>query len=214
MVHVYTTRINTTHADDFSALAKLLSLEDQMKAARFTNTADQHRLIAGKLSLRFALHDLGIDTPGKSISYSAYGRPWLGRGLDFNISHSGNIVVCAISQTEIVGIDIEEINAIDYRDFKSCFSPSEWKTIEAHNTLRTFYIFWTMKESAIKANGKGLSIPLSEVHIQNDSQVSIHSEMWHITPLSIDPAYICHVASLTPTPAIRIICFDINSFLK
>jgi 4'-phosphopantetheinyl transferase len=212
MIDVYTTRIDTTHEDQYSALAALLSPEDQIKGRRFTHAADRHRLIAGRLSLQFALQDLNITPAGKQLSYSAYGRPELERGPDFNISHSGNWVVCAVSRTEKLGVDIEEIRDIDYRDFTSCFSPAEWRTVQAQD-LHTFYAYWTMKEAAIKANGKGLSIPLSEVHIEIDNQVSVQSEMWQVTSLSIDPAYSCHVASKSVAPVIRIVPFDLICFL-
>jgi len=215
MIYVYTTRIDTPSVENFQVFIKLLSPVDQAKAGRFVHVPDRHRLIAGRLALRYALKDLGIDHTGESFSLSAYGRPEFGRqALDFNISHSGDVVVCAISLTAAVGIDIEEIRPLVYQDFASCFSPSEWRMIEANDTLRTFYTFWTMKEAAIKANGKGLSIPLSEVVIKHDTQVCVQSEIWHVTSLNIDRGYICHVASQAVARVIRTIHFDLNSFFQ
>lgn len=215
MIYVYTTRIDNAGPDTFDVLMKFLSPEDGAKAARFVHAADRNRLIAGRLALRFGLNDLGIGLTSAPtrLSFSAYGRPSLGHEIDFNIAHSGNIVVCAISRTEAVGIDIEEIRAIAYQDFTSCFSSPEWRTIEESDSLRTFYSFWTMKEAAIKANGKGLSIPLSDVHIIDSATVSVQSELWYVTSLGIDPRYVCHLAYKTASLNIQTITFDLTSFL-
>jgi len=170
-------------------------------------------MIASRLSLRFGLIHLGVDPSDLPLSFSNFGRPSIGNGMDFNISHSGDIVTCAISPTESVGIDIEEIRAIAYEDFTTCFSSSEWHMIKESGGLHTFYSFWTMKEAALKANGKGLSIPMSDVRIIDSTTVSVQSEMWRITSLSIDPRYACNLAYKSASINIQTIAFDLTSFL-
>lgn len=211
---MYATRIDTTSDDEFKILLKLLTPEDQTKASRFIHSTDRNRLIAGRLSLRFALEKLALDPLPGAFSYSEYGRPSLGNGVDFNISHSGAIAACAISRTQRVGIDIEEVQTINHTDFIACFSASEWAHIEKFNTLQTFYAYWTMKEAAIKANGKGLSIPLMDVIIETPKRVTIQSETWSVTSLDIAPGYICHVASKSTTANIETFFFKLDCFLS
>ncbi len=80
--------------------------------------------------------------------------------LDFNISHSGNRVVCILSTQGRVGIDLEETGDIAIDDFQSQFTTAEWAAITGSSMpLQTFYHYWTAKESLIKADGKGLQIP-------------------------------------------------------
>ena len=112
------------------------------------------------------------------IEKNQYGKPYLKcyPNFNFNISHSGDFVVCAIDDKPI-GIDIEKIKNIEYKEIvKSFFSVNEFNYItkeQLNIQLSKFYEIWTLKESYIKCCGKGLSIPLKSFSIDIDRYQNI-----------------------------------------
>ncbi len=82
------------------------------------------------------------------LSYTKFGRPYLDNSrIDFNISHSGDYVVCAVTTHGRIGIDIEKIKPIDLFDFERYMTPQEWNAIrDSVEPYHTFYSYWTKKE--------------------------------------------------------------------
>jgi 4'-phosphopantetheinyl transferase len=130
------------------------------------------------------------------LKYNCYGRPYIPcLNIDFSISHSGEYTTVAMSNGFQIGIDIEKVKEISINDFKPVFTESEWKTIvTSANPLKTFYDYWTKKESTAKADGRGLNIPLSKIIIK-DSISILHKKQWHLYELNISPDYMMHIAS-------------------
>jgi 4'-phosphopantetheinyl transferase len=60
-----------------------------------------------------------------------------------------------------------------------------------------FFRLWTQKEALIKANGKGLFIPLKTICI-NRNAAQIESEPWYLQEIPIAEKYICHLATDRP----------------
>ncbi len=79
--------------------------------------------------------------------------------VNFSFSHSGDYAVCAIAQEgeEAVGVDIEEHKKNHREIAERFFQKSEAVAIKS---AEDFYLYWTLKESFIKAVGLGLSMPL------------------------------------------------------
>jgi 4'-phosphopantetheinyl transferase len=99
------------------------------------------------------------------FDYNEYGKPCIlePKDIHFNISHSGDWVVCAIDNKPI-GIDVETIKPIDLNIARRFFTVEEYNHLmkkDEYNRIRYFYMLWTLKESYIKAIGKGLKIPLN-----------------------------------------------------
>lgn len=154
----------------------------QQKNARFRFWQDQHRHLFGVLLLQKALQKHGYEKDlVHSMVYNAYGRPSLPICLDFNISHSGDHVFCAVSKDLEVGIDTEELVPICFRDFSSVMSESQLATIESHaNPLWCFYHFWTIKESIIKAEGLGISEDIKDIQILEGHAV-FQNRKWNLS---------------------------------
>lgn len=114
------------------------------------------------------------------IRRNKFGKPYLEnvRNFHFNCSHSGNWVVCAVSN-DAVGVDIEAIRHIDFNVAKRFFSEKEYAYLEEVDPsfrLSYFYDLWTLKEAYIKKIGKGLSLKLSDFSINiNDNKIYVES---------------------------------------
>lgn len=81
---------------------------------------------------------------------NSFGKPYLTdyENFYFNVSHSGDFVICAISNNE-VGVDIQKIKPIS-DSFKE-------KILGRKNaSLEDFYYRWVLEESYIKFLGKSI----------------------------------------------------------
>ena len=150
----------------FQALLGRLPGVMQQKILRFRRWQDAYGSLLGKLLLQTAMKKAGLPGDLNGLLVSAYGRPYWAAGPDFNISHSGTRVACVLSLQGRVGIDLELCADLSIGDFQSQFTAAEWATITGSETpLLTFYRYWTAKESLIKADGRGLQIPLDGIEI-------------------------------------------------
>lgn len=165
--------------DAFNSLLNYVSEDKKAQIHRFYRFEDSQRALIGNVLSRYALcKNLNIKNSDVAFGTNEYGKPFL-LGADkihFNISHSGNWVVCAISDYP-VGIDVEIIKATDFEIAKRFFSKDEYTELKNQpNDEKQTYFFklWTLKESYIKAVGKGLSIPLDSftVSVENNSIIN------------------------------------------
>ena len=118
-----------------------------------------------------------LDFQGAEVSFSDFlkdknGKPYIKNLPDFhfNISHSENAVVVAISNSE-VGIDCEKLRSADLRIAKRRFTEKEYAYIteDSSNTDLRFFEIWTKKEAFLKQNGKGITLPLNSFDVTNNS---------------------------------------------
>ncbi|MFZ6014703.1 MAG: 4'-phosphopantetheinyl transferase family protein, partial [Bacteroidota bacterium] len=136
-------------AHAFDRYLRSLPLNLQNDVMRYREWRDKHLVLFGKMLLReglkyFRADNCTLDT----IQYSAFKRPFFNNGIDFNISHTGKCVVCAISDTVKVGIDIEEITPIDILDFQGQWTGAEWSHITRSDSSHLeFFRCWTKKEA-------------------------------------------------------------------
>jgi 4'-phosphopantetheinyl transferase len=172
----------------------------QERNVRFIRWQDRHAHLFGKLLLLEGLKNLNVNCNGFSdVKYNSYHRPFLPYAdIDFNISHSGIYVLCAIGKNLQIGIDIEENKNISLEDFKNVMTPKQWEIINNDKQpCKIFYKFWTIKESIIKADGRGLAIPLDKLEIKNNT-VQYDNRLWYITELNLTDGYACAIATNKP----------------
>ncbi|MFA8016387.1 4'-phosphopantetheinyl transferase family protein [Bremerella cremea] len=158
---------------DVDQLHKSLSDAEQLRASKFFTENLAQQYVVYHAALRDILSRyLGV-TPSK-IAYQAsgYGKPNVITGqagpLQFNLTHSSELAVVAVTRDAEVGVDIERIREV--RSFASmlerCLSDAERKDICAHQETeqhRHFLRFWTHKEAYLKTIGVGLRAPLDRV---------------------------------------------------
>lgn len=99
-----------------------------------------------------------------AISVEKNGKPILiGSELYFNLSHSGSISACALSDSP-VGLDLEQRGRLREPVLRRCFSQEEQALVrEAEDPDLRFTRLWTGKESYVKATGQGILSPLCEI---------------------------------------------------
>ncbi|MGG4264552.1 4'-phosphopantetheinyl transferase family protein [Peribacillus simplex] len=181
-MNIYGLKINNTiPRDQINDLCNYISTERKNRIEKLHFDRDKIYTLFGELLIRYLLGEYhNVKKDQINFIKSKYGKPFLTNGIfNFNISHSGSYVVCAIS-SDIVGIDIERVNpSIDLQLAESVFTRSELKRIENnYDPVDTFFELWTLKESYIKAVGKGLSIPLNSFSVDlgrlvtNDSKLA------------------------------------------
>ena len=161
------------------------------------NEADRAASLAGIILLQRGLMQLQPDNPPSlyDMQYTRYKKPYFPFSkIDFNISHAGSYVVSALSYNCKLGVDIEHIKPVNIDDFTQFMHVDEITSITTSADPDTsFYRFWTQKECVLKANGKGLNIPLTDVSISNHQTV-LENEKWNIREIAIDKQYLCNIA--------------------
>jgi len=176
MIELYAVRINKDiELSTFNKLTEYTSIENKEKISDFFSYKDSQRTLIGDLLARYIIcKKYNMKNTDIIFFKNEYGKPFLKNypHFYFNISHSKDYVVCAVSDMPI-GIDIELVKNINLNVAKRFFSASEYNyllTQPKEEQLDYFYKLWTLKESYIKAVGKGLSIPLNSfsINICND----------------------------------------------
>lgn len=124
-------------------------------------------LAAGVL-LQIALARAGAGEA--EFSFGENGKPCLsGGGVEFNLSHSGNLAACAVSALP-VGVDVEAFRHFDEKLLRHICQERELANLRERaapeDEDRLFTELWTIKESFLKYLGTGILLPPREVCIE------------------------------------------------
>lgn len=194
------------------AFNKVLSEDEKRKAGKFRFEKDRNTSIVARGALRILLGKY-LDRPPETINfnYGEFGKPEIdsSQNLNFNVSHSRDLIVIGFVRNLDIGIDVEFIK----KDFDvmeivdNYFSEREIKFINnVPKKLQTdvFYRGWTRKEAFIKAKAKGLTFALDSFSISTDSDEraevketlwdSKEKHLWRIVPFKTLPDYKAAIA--------------------
>lgn len=177
----------------------------QKKVLRMMDEANRRQSLGAGILLSVALSERGYTE--EQVKIGPYGKPYL-EGEErffFNLSHSESRVMCAVAESP-VGCDVQQIRVFpEYRKIaKRFFAPEETAEIEKIQDENTgqelFFRYWTLKESYIKATGKGFSMPLDRFTIclkENGSAVlsGTEAERTSFFELPLKDGY-CYVSCL------------------
>ena len=182
--------------DQFADYLGLMPEEVRKKILRFRRWQDAHASLFGKLLLLKAADYLGEkDFLFSQLKYNSYGRPFLDGTGDFNITHTNGLVACVLSKNCSVGIDVEQIRPIKLSEFTNIYTDKEWSIVHnAEDSNATFFHFWTRKEALIKADGRGMSLKLTDIEVIDD-EVSIEGLPYFLQTLKLDDEYLAHLAT-------------------
>ena len=159
-----------------AALAALLSPDERERAARFHFDRDRERYVAGRGCLRLLLGKyLNMAERDIRFRYEAQGKPCLAAPADasrvcFNLSHSADQALLAVSRGRRVGVDIEAVRPdVDCEALaQTYFSSAEQEALfvlPQTGRAAAFFRLWTRKESYLKAHGAGLNLPLDSFDV-------------------------------------------------
>lgn len=150
----------------------MLAPDEIDRADRFHFERDRARSLVARALVRTALtRYLGGDPRRWRFARNAYGKPHLieppPRPIEFNVSHSVGMVVCAVSLGHEVGVDVECLDrTVDGLALaRRFFAPWETALLERlppEERVGAFFAIWTLKEAYVKARGLGLSVPLGQ----------------------------------------------------
>src|SRR5712691_5961986 len=109
-VHVWRAPLDTPWS---WTMDEALSLDDRTRADRFRFESDRRRFCVARASLRLILSRYLKTKPGRlQFETGEFGKPFfanekLSGGLRFNLSHSHQLALIAITREREVGVDLE-----------------------------------------------------------------------------------------------------------
>lgn len=150
-------------------LDELLSADENARADRFHFAEHRRRFLAARAGLRVLLGGVTGAPPAEiAFDYAEFGKPKLAgmTGVGFNLSHTGDIALAAITAGDEVGVDIEAHRPCEQAEAiaERHFSPAEaaaYRKSSASDQTERFFNLWTAKEAVIKLLGSGLRFPLT-----------------------------------------------------
>jgi 4'-phosphopantetheinyl transferase len=193
----------------------LLSQEERERAERFRSETVRKHFVAARFFLRRIIAPyIGVQPEDLSFQYGPHGKPALteefgNAGICFNMSHSHDLALFAVTPGWTVGVDIEKIrHDLDCLKIgERYFSPGEMEALRnltGDQQRRAFFKCWTRKEAYLKAKGEGFSFPFDQIavslvpgeraallyHGSDPGEVS----KWSIEDLDFDPDYAAALA--------------------
>lgn len=158
-----------TSIADYELLYSMATDDRKKKAKKYCYFDDTKRCICAEILLKYCLYKQ-FDYKGDiNIEYNQFGKPFMKKikNFSFNISHSGDWVVCAYGKSEL-GVDIEKIQSKTTEIIEKCFSKYEQEYVNnsfgKERENRVIQI-WTLKESYIKYFGIGLTKRLNSYSV-------------------------------------------------
>jgi 4'-phosphopantetheinyl transferase len=147
---------------------RVLSPDERGRAGRFYQARDRRRFLVGRGTLRMLLgRYLGAEPARLEFRYGPQGKPSLSedRSLRFNLAHSHDLALLAVTEGRELGIDLEQIRPLADAEriitrFFSMRERAEFLALPEPERLVAFFRGWTRKEAYIKARGLGLAMPL------------------------------------------------------
>jgi 4'-phosphopantetheinyl transferase len=151
---------------------ELLTEEERAREMRFRFASDQHRFLLTRALVRTVLSKYAsVEPKAWRFAPDAFGRPQIQNanpdvaGITFNISHTQGLIIVGVTRRDALGIDTEHLwsRTASAAVADRFFAPGEAAALrelpEAQRRER-FFDYWTLKESYIKARGRGLALGL------------------------------------------------------
>jgi 4'-phosphopantetheinyl transferase len=196
---------------------EMLDSGERMQQRRFHFADDRLRYLVTRALVRTSLSRyLPIEPGDWMFERDGYGKPHIANtdaraeDLSFNVSHTRELIVLAITRGRAIGVDAEHVllRQAPLDIAAKYFSGREKEALDAHPVhergLR-FFEYWTFKESYIKARGLGLSLPLNKfsfhypragaVEFMVDPALSDSSSRWQFWQFSPTTAHVVAVCA-------------------
>ncbi len=209
-VHVWWAPIEPMREDFASALRAMLSEDERQRQETMVLARRRDEYLVSRALVRSVLsHYRALAPTAWRFVANAHGRPRVAAAadageLDFNLSHTRGMVVCAVAHGRRVGVDVEwRDETVEVMDIGARhFAPSEYADLcatPADARCLRFFTYWTLKESYIKARGQGLSIALDSFAFALHAQLppQLHLADGDPTAMAPSPQWQSAVVPLT-----------------
>ena len=198
--------------DEYSSI---LSPSELARAERFKVERKQREYIISRGLLRRVLgHVLRRDPSVFEFEYTEHDKPhlainWHGKPVHFNISHSHERTLIAVTLNHLVGIDVEHIRGnVEFRKLaRRFFSAQEERDLSIYTEAElppVFFACWTRKEAFVKALGDGIAFGLKEFSVSENpygQEVALAThwdpgaaESWSLINIPAGPDYMAALA--------------------
>lgn len=218
-------RVSRADASRYGAnLAAALSADERDRAARIAVPGGSQRSVLARGVLRALLAAYTGEHPGAlRLVRGPGGKPALppepGRaGLRFNVSHSGELMLCAVTRGADVGIDVERVDeerphARVAAHFLTRRERAVLESLPPAERASAFFACWTRKEALVKATGVGMGVSLTRVEVPVSGGAPVatphvdgHPTRWVLRDLACGPGY--RAALATPDTVERVQVLD------
>jgi len=221
-VHVW--RVDLEQTDDVvQRFRATLDPDELQRASRFYFERHRRAFVVGRGFLRDVLGRYLQSQPQVlEFSYGVYGKPALNgehkdTKLRFNMSHSNNVGLLAMTDERLIGVDVEHIRAdfateeIARRFFSRC-EVDVFNTLAKEEQVAAFFRCWTRKEAFIKATGRGLSQALDGFDVTLGPGVKAEllraedddASRWSMCDIDVGEDYAAALAVEGPVSKIRL----------
>lgn len=203
-------------------LMNFLNDDEYKRTGKYYHDSDARLFVTGRVGTKLlmayhhncAVSEVEIHPAENNKPYATCGTAKL--KFQFNISHSGNVVIIAICES-ITGIDIER----EYKNYKSiiesCFSDKEIIAIKkSANSAFEFTKLWTRKEAILKATGQGLIEDLKEIPVSDEINTTsiLEGKNYYIHSFPIQDTYICSLCYIIAGTDIMYYKPDISALIN
>jgi len=161
-VHVWTSPLNVDEHVMEDMLERLSPSEQKRVGALLEERAVRQYVISRAMQRHLLSRYVGGHPGEISFGIVAMGKPTLSKpndiGLTFNTTHSGTLVVIAVTANRDVGVDVEQVRPVSraLKVAKRCYSAEEYEMLAAtpaDKLDRAFLSIWVKREGTAKARG-------------------------------------------------------------
>lgn len=202
--------------------AAVLDGDEGERWKRYHRQDSQDLFLVAHVVTRFVLSHYGSAAPGEwSYERSKNGRPEIvdgPAGLRFNISHTEGMVAVLVHGARDAGVDVESpwratnTASVSKRVFTEA-ERSAMLALPSDQQADRFYQLWTLKESFIKAKGKGFAMPLSKFGftIEDDGSIGFSCDpaldsdptAWSFSTVRTESGHVVSVGAQNTAPLTR-----------
>lgn len=211
-IHVWKLDLKNDEVNLNHLYENVLSPDEKKRVDKLRSKDDKKRYIYSRGLLRKKLGAyLDVDPANIRFSYNKYGKPSLNaevhtEDLKFNVSHSKDIVIYAITRNREIGIDVEYLKDINRAEkiIEKFFSMEEknfYNSQPEHKRKWAFFALWTRKEAYSKAMGRGIGLPSKDFELnlipynEQSSSDSFKKSKWMLYDVEIESEYLAALAT-------------------
>lgn len=181
--------------NEYDKWFSLMNEDKKQKVSRFRFDDDKKRSAIGEMLAKKAVEEFcGMSVEDVILRAGENGKPYAeNAGVHFNISHSGNLVVCAVNDKP-VGIDVEQIRNIELKVAKRVYTHDElfylfgfhpadedFCMVPDEKMLLRFFELWTAKEAYLKYTGEGIASELKTLAVNSEKILREYHEDYVIS---------------------------------